>query len=152
TGRFEEGLAEIKRAEELDPLSLREMTLTSWTYYQVRRYEDAVRKARQITNLDKYNFQGHMQMGNALLEMGEAEKALVALRESVRLMPGAALPICILCFALVAAGRQEEAEQVRNELKATAERTYVKEYFLALAHLALGDRDQALTNLEKAAA
>ena len=152
TGRFEEGLAEIKRAEELDPLSLREMTLTSWTYYQVRRYEDAVRKARQIMNLDKYNFQGPMQMGNALLEMGEAEKALVALRESVRLMPGAALPICLLCFALVAAGQQEEAEQVRNELKATAERTYVKEYFLALAHLALGDSDQALTNLEKAAA
>jgi tetratricopeptide (TPR) repeat protein len=103
-------------------------------------------------NLDRYNFQGHLQMGNAWLEMGEAEKGLAAIRESVRLVPGAALPTCMLCFALVAAGQREEAEQVLTELKATSEQTYVKEYFLALACIALGKHDEALTYLEKSAA
>jgi eukaryotic-like serine/threonine-protein kinase len=152
SGRFEEGLAEIKRAEELDPLSLREMTLTAWSYYQVRQYQESTAKARQIIDLDRNNFQGYLQLGNALLEMGEADKGLAAIRESVRLMPGAALPTCMLCFALVAAGRLDDAEQVRSELVATAGKAYVKDYFLAMAHLALGDRERALTALEKAAA
>jgi len=38
-----------------------------------------------------------MQLGNALLEIGEVEKALEAIRESVRLMPESALPKYELC-------------------------------------------------------
>lgn len=152
TGRFEDGLREIIRAEELDPLSLREMTLTAWSYYQVRRYEGAIEKAQQIIELDRNYPQGHFQLGNALLEVGEAEKALAALREGANLMGGAAMPMSILCFALVAAGKREEAEAVRSDLLRLASTSYVKEYFLATAHLALGYHEEALTSLEKAAA
>jgi serine/threonine protein kinase/Flp pilus assembly protein TadD len=152
TGRFEEGLFEIRRAEELDPLSLRAMTLTCWSLYQVRDYEKAIDKAQQIIDLDPANFQGHLQIGYPLLEIGETERALAELRESVRLMPRSALPASILCFALVAAGLRDEAEGVRAEMVATAEKHYVKEYFLATAHIALGDYDAALSYLEKAAA
>ena len=150
TGRFEEGLKEIRRAEELDPLSLREMTITAWSLYQVRRFEESIAKGQQIIKLDRGNFQGHMQIGNSLLEIGEAEKGLASLRESLRLMPGASLPMCLLCFGLVAAGQRDEAEAVRDELLNLAANTYVKEYFLAMAHLALGDHDQAFVFLDKA--
>jgi serine/threonine protein kinase len=152
TGRFEEGLFEIKRAEELDPLSLRAMTMTCWSLYQVRDYEKAIDKARQIIDLDPANFQGHLQIGYSLLEIGETERALAEVRESVRLMPQSALPASILCFALVAAGLRDEAERVRAEMVATAAKPYLKEYFLATAHVALGDYDEALNCLEQAAA
>ena len=152
TGRFEEGLREIIRAEELDPLALRGMTLTAWSYYQVRRFEDAIAKAQRLIELDRHYPQGQLQLGNALLEVGEAEKALTALREAVRLMPDAALPMSLLCFALVAAGEREEAERLREKLVTTAATGYVKNYFLGLAHLALGDHESALTWVEKAAA
>lgn len=152
TGRFEEGLNEILRAEELDPLSLREMTLTAWTYYQVRRFEDAISKAQQIIELDRSYPQGHFQLGNALLEVGEAEKALASIREAAKLMGGAAMPMSMLCFALVAAGQREEAEAVRKELLTLTSTSYVKEYFIATAHLALGYHDEALTSLEKSVA
>jgi eukaryotic-like serine/threonine-protein kinase len=152
TGRFEEGLREIRRAEELDPLSLREMTLTAWTYYQVRRFEDSIDKAHRIIDLDRNYPQGHFQLGNSLLEVGEAEKGLAAIREAAKLMTGSALPLSLLCFALVAAGKREEAEAVRAEMLNTASTGYVKGYFIAMAHLALGHHDEALTSLEKAVA
>ena len=152
TGRFEEGLREIKRAEELDPLSLRGMTLTAWSFYQARRFQESITKAQQLVDLDRNYPQGHLQLGNALLEVGEAEKGLTAIRESVRLMPGAALPMSLLCFALVAAGRREEAEAMRDEMLSAATKTYVKTYFLGMAHLALGNHDEALTCLVAATA
>ncbi len=152
TGRFEEGLREIRRAEELDPLSLRGMTLTAWSLYQVRRFEEAKAKAQQLVELDRNYPQGPFQLGNILIEMGETENGLALIREAVRLMPGSALPMSLLCFALVAAGEREEAEAVLAEILKTAATGYVKEYFLAMAHLALGHHDEALTSLEKAVA
>ncbi len=150
TGRFEEGLKEIHRAEELDPLSLRAMTLTAWSYYQTRRYDEAVAKGKQIIDMDRNNPQGHLQLGIALIEVGETEKALTAVRESVRLMAASGLPKYGLCFALVAANRRDEAQEELDRLLKMASEGYVKEYFLALAHVALGYYDVAFEYLEKA--
>jgi serine/threonine protein kinase/Flp pilus assembly protein TadD len=152
TGRFAQGLEEIKRAEELDPLSLRAMTLTAWSYYQARRFSESVAKAQQIIDLDRTNPQGPMQLGNALLELDETERAVVALEESVKLMGGSPLPKSLLCFGLVAANRRAEAESIRDEMLSTAAVSYVKEYFLAMTHLALGDHEKALDALQKAGA
>ncbi len=151
TGRFDEGLFEIKRAEELDPLSLRQMALTSWSLYQMRDYQESIAKAQQIIDLDRANFQGHLQIGNALLGLGEMERGLAELRECARLAP-VALCLTYLCFALGAAGLREEAEAVRAEMIATAPGNYVKEYFLALTHVALGEYEEAINHLEKTAA
>jgi serine/threonine protein kinase/tetratricopeptide (TPR) repeat protein len=152
SGRFEEGLREIKRAEELDPLSLRGMTLTAWSYYQARRYEESISKSKQIIDLDRANFQGHMQLGNALLETGDAERGLQEIQESVRLMPQSALPKYELCFALVACNRRAEAEGVLKELLESSATSYIKEYFVAMAQVAIGNYDEAIDLLDKALA
>ncbi|MGH9908885.1 MAG: protein kinase domain-containing protein, partial [Pyrinomonadaceae bacterium] len=68
TGRFEEGLEETRRAEELNPLSLRSMTLTAWTFYQTRNFDEAMSKAQQIIHLDPSYAQGYLQLGNACIE------------------------------------------------------------------------------------
>ena len=77
---------------------------------------------------------------------------MTELRESVRLMPGTALPMSLLCFALVADGRRAEAEAVRDEMLSMAAKAYVKTYFLAMAHVALGHHDEALKGFAAAVA
>ncbi|MDX6694572.1 MAG: eukaryotic-like serine/threonine-protein kinase [Blastocatellia bacterium] len=150
TGRFEEGMKAIRRAEELDPLSLRAMTLTAWTIYQCRRYPEAVAKAEQIIELDKDFPQGHLQLGNALIEAGDAVTAVAALRKAALLMPDSALPKYALCFALVAAGQRDEARRIVAEIDALAAARYIKPYFIALAYVAVGEKETALALLEKA--
>jgi TolB-like protein len=149
TGRFEEGTREILRAEELDPLSLRAKTLTAWTLYQMRRYDEAIVMAREMIDLDKNYPQGYLQLGNSLMHVGRADEAVTALRQSIELMPGSALPKYNLCFALVAAGRESEAREVLEEVKAAASEQYVKPYFLAMAYVALNERDAALEQFEQ---
>lgn len=149
TGRFEEGLKEIRRAEELDPLSLRAMTLSAWTFYQTRRYDEVIAKAQQIIDLDRRNFQGHLQISNALLEAGEAERALTEIQEALKLSPST-MPGYIRCFALVATNRRAEAERLVQEMIEASPRLYFKPYFLAMAYVALGNHDAAFECLEKA--
>ncbi|HEX8748379.1 MAG TPA: protein kinase [Pyrinomonadaceae bacterium] len=151
TGRFEEGMREIRRAEELDPLSPRAMTMSAWAFYQARHFDDAAAKAQQIIDLDKNFPQGYIQLGNCLEQMGRAEEAVKAVEKGMRLMPDSTLPQYVLCYALVAAGREREAREVLNEMKKGAAEGYVKSYFMALSYAALDEREAAFEFLEKAA-
>ncbi|MGH9905741.1 MAG: tetratricopeptide repeat protein, partial [Pyrinomonadaceae bacterium] len=71
-------------------------------------------------------------------------------RKCVQLMPDSALPMYVLCFALVKANRRGEAQEVLDDLLKMSSEKYVKEYFIALAHVALGNYDAAFSHLEKA--
>jgi serine/threonine protein kinase/Tfp pilus assembly protein PilF len=143
TGRFDEGVEEAKLAERLDTLSLRTKTLTAWTLYQTRRFEEALAKGREIIELDKNFPQGYLQVGNVLIELGRAEEAVEACKKAVEMMPDSALPVYDLCFALVAAGRADEARKYLAHVEDMSKTAHVKPYFLAMSHLALGEIDKA---------
>lgn len=150
TGRFEEGVREIKRAEELDPLSARALTLTAWTIYQTRQYSESLHKALQIIDLDKEYPQGYLQLGINLVQLGRPNEGVRSLQRAVRLMPDSALPKYELCFALAASNRREEGQEILEEIYRLTAKQYVKPYFIAMAHAALDQRDQAFQWLEKA--
>ncbi len=150
SGRTEEGLKEIKLAEELDPLSPRQMTLTAWTMYQVRRFPDSISKALQIIDLDKNYPQGYLQLGINLVQLGRPNEGVKALQQAVRLMPDSALPKCELAFALTAAKRHDEAWNVVEQIRELAAKQYVKSYFIAIGYVAIAERELAFRWLEKA--
>jgi tetratricopeptide (TPR) repeat protein len=140
----------MRLAESLDPLSLRTKTLTSWTLYQARQFEEALEIGRQIVDLDANYPQGYAQMGNNLLALGRVEEAVTNFRKFDRMIPDSALAKYMLCHALAAAGRAGEARRVLEEIKTLAAAGYVKPYFLGMAHAALDERDEAFANFEKA--
>jgi len=73
---------------------------------------------------------------------------LGAIRESLRLMPGSALPKYELCFGLVATGQRDEAESVLREIQGQAAERYVKPYFIAMSCVSLGRDDEAFEILK----
>ena len=150
TGRFAEGIREIRKAEELDPLSARAMTLTAWTLFQAGEYKESLAKSEQLIELDRNYAQGHLQRALNLVQLGRAEEALPSYRQAVSLMPESVLPRYEMCFGLVAAGRVDEARVVLAEIEAFASRNYVKPYWLAMGHLALNDREKAFQWFETA--
>jgi serine/threonine protein kinase/Tfp pilus assembly protein PilF len=150
TGQFEEGIREIKLAEQLDPFSMRAKTLTAWTTYQARQFDFVIAKAREIIELDPHFPQGYLQLGNVLLQTGRSEEALGPCRKTVAMMPGFPLPVYNLCFALVGTGQLDEARELVEKLKESSKRLYVSTFFLAMASLAIGETDAAFDYLEKA--
>lgn len=151
-GRNAEGIAEIKRAEELDPLSLRTKTLVVWTCYQAGDIDLAYEKARDIVNLDDNYPQGHLQLGYVLCELGRAEEGLPLMKRALEMMYDSGLAKFHVCFGLAAAGRSDEAAALANEMKTAARSRYVKPMFLFFACVAAGQFDEAFGYLDTAIA
>ena len=150
SGRFAEGISTIRKAEDLDPLSLRTKTLVAWTTYQTRDFESALAKAEEIISLEDSYPQGHLQRGYILSEVRPSDEAVSEIRRAMELMPGSALAQYHLCFALAAAGRRDEAIKLADEMEEEAKHGYVKPMFLGLSRVATGQFDKAFVYLNTA--
>jgi len=148
-GKFEEGIAEIKRAEELDPVSPRSILMSSWTLYQCRRFDEAVECAFKANEMQPDFPQGLLHLGNSLTGAGRYEEAIAALRESSELWGEAGMPRYMLAHARAATGDIESAQKILDKMLQTAERRYVKPYFIAMCYLAVGDHDKAFEWFER---
>jgi tetratricopeptide (TPR) repeat protein len=64
--------------------------------------------------------------------------------------PSDASLLSLLCMAYAFQGKEEEANKILSELKDKRQREYLRPYVLAESYAALGDKDKAITWLEKA--
>ena len=153
-GRFDEGGREIRRALELDPLSIETNFLGSWRFYFSRRFDEALQQIQRTLELDPTYFYGYMFLGMCQEQKGQFRDAAAAFERARKLTAEAGeTPPEILADLVrshVQGGDRAAAEKVRDELDALTSRRYVSRHDLALVSLALGDRPAALDWLEKA--
>ncbi len=144
--RLEESLAEIKRAQELDPLSA--IIGTNWadTLVYARRYDEAISQCKR-TLVSNPNFAyAHRVMGWAYGSKGMYREAIAETRTAIQ-MGGIANGF--LGMWLARSGDRAEALKILEELKKEATVQYVQNYDFALLYIGLGDKEQALNYLEK---
>ena len=153
-GRFDDGLKEVGQALALDPLSPYVNTEAGDALLLARRYEEAVERFRKAIALDPSRNRPYNSMARALSLQGKYSEAMATRDESIKL--GAPRFVIDWTICLEArAGRAGEAlalfEELRNSPRVT--RGDVPQgRMLARAHACLGDGEQALTLLDKAAA
>lgn len=149
-GRFDEGIAEIRRAEELDPVSPRSILMTAWSLYQTRNFTESVAKARRAVAMQENFPQGLLHLGNALTGAGQFTEAVAVLRRSAEMWGKSGLPRYMLCHARAAEGNIDAARKILDKLLQTAEEGYMKPYFIAMCYVAVGDHDNAFKWFDRA--
>ena len=148
--RFEESIAEIKRAQALDPLSRIINSNLGLHYYYARQYDQAIDQLRKTINLNPDFGLAYFYMGRALLQKGMHREAIAELQKARELSGEDPETIAELGYAYAVAGRRAEAQGVLNDLTELSKRRFVLPYFFASIHTGLGDKDQAFAYLEKA--
>ena len=149
-GRFEESIAEGKRAQELDPVSPSISRTLGFDYYFARRYDQAVEEYQRALELDPNFFFAHWLLGLAYARQSMFEQAIAESRKAVELSghgPGA---LGGLGYVYAVSGRRDEARQVLDELKELAKRRYVSPNSVAAIYSLLGEKDAAFEWLERA--
>jgi len=143
-GQSEEAIGEIKKAYELDPISLRVGVDYGRAYYWARHYDEAIEQYRNVLELDPNYSSAHSMLGLALLEKREYEQAVAELQKGVTLLPDNKEGYSIwLGYAYAVAGKRNEAQSMLATQVAHHARTQAGAQAIALTYAGLGDKDQA---------
>jgi eukaryotic-like serine/threonine-protein kinase len=145
--RFDEAIAQVGRAVELDPLSLALQTNRALLDYFAGKYDAADTQLRAVLRRDSTD--ALARWGSALVaeQQGRLNDAIAILEPiSVTNLNRKAS----LGHAYGVAGRAARARAVLGQLEARAKGSYVPAYYFALVHAGLGEHDPALRYLERA--
>src|SRR5881296_3425173 len=142
-GRFDDAIAEGKRAVELDPLSLVINTDLGSNYCFARRYDEAIAQLRKTLEMDAGFYIAHIVLSLALDAKGARDAAIVEYQKARTLNDDPSV-LGLLGRAYGLSGNKMEAEKILGQLKALSKARYVSAYSFALAYLGLADKEEAL--------
>ena len=156
-GRIDESLGEMKRAQELDPLSLMVNALAATPLLESRQYDAAIDQIHKVLLMDPGNGVGHWMLlvsyegkGDLLKAMDEREKqAVLFFRQSPK---NAARQVAPLRKAYASSGAEGYWKSRLDSFGSSQDREHADQYQLAVALARVGDHDRAFLSLEKSCA
>jgi serine/threonine protein kinase/tetratricopeptide (TPR) repeat protein len=148
-GQFERAIAEGKRAVELDPLSLIINTDLGQDFFYSRRYDEAIAQLRKTIEMDPRFYFAHWVLGTTLQLKGQLSEAVAEYSKAVDLNDDPSV-LALLGQAYARAGQRDEAQKILVRLSEEAKSRYVQAYSFALMYLALGDKEHAIDEMERA--
>jgi TolB-like protein/tetratricopeptide (TPR) repeat protein len=151
-GRLEEGLAQLRTAHDLDPLSL--IIREGCGYVQILRrdYASALHTYRELVDLDPAFYKSYSSMGRAYFMMERFEEALESFETARRLSSAVPNILSGIGHTLGRLGRVPEARACLQELHRQARTGWVSAVCFAVVHLGLSEVEAALTWMETALA
>lgn len=147
-GRPDEGLAQLKQAESLEPLSLPIKNDLARGLYRTRHYDEAIAKAQQVLELDPNFSNAYATLAYAYEQKGDYPRAVEADLQVLRLANKSEQEIAALRKTFANSGWHAYwAAELKLLQKAPP--GSVPSYVFAEIYLRLGNREAALHFLEK---
>jgi TolB-like protein/DNA-binding winged helix-turn-helix (wHTH) protein/Tfp pilus assembly protein PilF len=150
TGRNDEGLSELKKAEALDPLSLIISADIADALLIAHKYDQSIQQSRKTIEMDPSFAMAHYQLGQAFVQVHKYNEAILELQEAIELSRGNPLCTSHLAYAYAVSGRRNEAIKILEDLKNESNRNRSNAADIALIYAGLNERDEAFTWLQKA--
>jgi TolB-like protein/Flp pilus assembly protein TadD len=147
-GRFDDAIAESRRALELDPLSIIINADMGTVLFNARRYDQAIEQFHKTLEMEPDFYYAHWQLGQALEMKGMINEAIAEYEKAAQLNDDP-LPLGLLAHLYAKIGKRDKALEILLRLREISTHRYVAPYTFALIHLGLGEKDQALQFLER---
>ena len=148
-GRFEQAGEQLEAAIRLDPLSSIVLEGRAFLYTLGRQFDRAIEAYERLLEIDPSFYKGYTSMGRAYIQKGTYDKAIELLEKGRLIVGSAPMVLGALGQAYGLAGDLDRAKQLLGELTYLLDRRAVPCTTFALIHLGLGEREMALTWLER---
>ena len=145
-GRFDEATAEIKRAQELDPLSLVKKTIGGMVYYNSRKFDLGIEQCQKVLDLDPSFLFVRFFLGINYFAKEMYEEAIKEFQLSAEIF---LYSQSMLGYAYALSGKRDEAVQILDQLYERSKKNYVSPSSFAFIYAGLGEYDRAMECLEK---
>jgi tetratricopeptide (TPR) repeat protein len=148
-GRNSEAIAEMKKAENLDPVSpvvnadLAELLLIA------QLPDESMQQSRKTMEMNPGFAFAHNQLAQAYIQQRMFGEAIGELQEAIKLAGNNPIFVANLARAYAGSNRKAEAAGLLNNLKKRSVPSAPLFAEIAMIYVALGDKDQAMGWLEK---
>jgi serine/threonine-protein kinase len=145
--RFDEAIAMLNRAGELDPLTHRIDLAT--TLLRAGRLDEGIARAEEAAEVSPGD-RASATLGWAYFLAGRHDEGLAELERAVAGSPENLMWLAQLGEAYGLAGNLKRARQVLRRLEEESRSGYVSPYYFAYLYVGLGEAERALVALERA--
>ena len=149
-GRSEEAVAEIRRAQQLDPLAVPVTRAVGWVLYFARRYEEAEEELRKALAMNADFVGARLVLWWVYVVRGEYDIAIADIKREMEKPGLKTVKKLMLAYVHAAAGNKEEASGLLWELEAKLETESRLALMAAMVFAALGEKDRAFERLQLA--
>ena len=147
--RMDESVAELRQAQELDPLSLVINTDLAKRLCSAGKCDEGMQRFHKILEIDPDFALAHFDLSLTYEAQGRYPEAISELQK-IRPADSAHSVASQLGHLYALQGRRQEARQILDELQQVSKQTYIDPWSIASIYIGLGDQDAAMTWLEKA--
>jgi TolB-like protein/Tfp pilus assembly protein PilF len=148
-GRFDESIVEAKRSIELDPLSMINNADFGNDYYYARRYDEAIAQLHKTIEIEPRFYLAHFYLAQALQMKGQLAEAIAEYRKAAELDDDP-FALALLGQAYARSGQLDDARKILAQLNEETKSRYVAAYGIGVVFLGMGDKNQAMDELERA--
>ena len=149
-GRHAQAIAEVQRAQQLDPLSPTISACLAYRYFYARQYQEAIRRLRETVSLFPEFARAHRWLGDTYMANGAHQEAIVAYQKAMSLSGASAAEVAALGQAYAKGGIRGYYLWELRRLREESKHRYVEAAAFASLSAGLGEKDQAFSYLEKA--
>jgi tetratricopeptide (TPR) repeat protein len=149
-GRTNDGLREIRLAQEYDPLSLAINTDVGFHYYYTGQYAEAVKQLNAVLNMKADFSLAHLWLGRTYQELRQYDDALREFRQARAVFGDWPVLVAARGSVEAMAGRTHDASETVAELLRLSESRFVTSYGVALIYAGLNEKEAAFHWLERA--
>jgi len=149
-GRHDEAFTEIKRAQQLDPLSVPVTRAVGWVLYFARRYDQAIEELQKALAMDAEFLGARLVLWWVHVAKGTPDLAVADIRKELEKPGLRTVKKLMLAYACAAAGNKEEANGLLWELEPKLAGENRLALLSALLFTALDMKDRAFQQLHRA--
>jgi serine/threonine protein kinase/Tfp pilus assembly protein PilF len=149
-GKPDEAVAEIKRAQALDPLMPFFYAAGTGIHFSADRLDEAVEQFHKAVELDPYLGAAYFQVGRIYVKKGMLDEAFSSFQKSLELVVFAGWAESGIALIHILRGERNKAEQILHDLLERKKTMHVSSYCIASIYFHLGEIDKTLEFLEKA--
>jgi DNA-binding winged helix-turn-helix (wHTH) protein/Tfp pilus assembly protein PilF len=149
-GRFDEGLVQLRMAQELDPLSLAINADLAAAFYYARQYDRSENHLENLLDLNSNFVRARVLLAKVLAQQADYSKAIEMARSAVELSGDDPVAVAALAHILALAKQSREANEILDELQRSRKRRYISAGNIATIYIGLDKKQLAFEWLEKA--
>jgi tetratricopeptide (TPR) repeat protein len=148
TGQFDQALQQLKRAQQLDPISLVIQVHIGWIYFYSGQYDLAIEQYQKVLEMDPSYTWARFHLSQAYEQKRMYTEAVAELQQAIpssvrhRHLAG-------MAHIFAVSGKRADARKLLSDLLEWEKKQYVSPYSIALVFAGLEEEEQAVTWLRK---